>query len=182
MKRNNYNNGGRRNNEDMPPKKPTFGLNWLYMLVIAALVGMFFFGGENTTDSSVSKPATYTEFQLYLQKGYVKSITINNVERELQLYLKPERIREVFKQSAKQTGKSPYLLVAYGSAEKVESYIDDQRAKGNFKGALTYDNKQKGGWWDMLLNFGPVILIVLFWILIFRNMGGGMGSGVFGVG
>ncbi len=165
------------------PKKPKFSMNWFYFIVMAVLLGAYMFGGEKTTDSSISKDASYTEFQAYVKKGYVQNIIINNVEHEIELEIKPEHIREIFKQPAKQTGKTPHLVVQYGSAEKVESFIDEQRAAKTYMGPVSYDNKQHSGWWDVLISFGPILLLVLFWVFMFRGVGGGgMGGGIFGVG
>ena len=102
-----------KGNQPNQPKGPKFSMNWFYILVMAALLGAYMFGGDKTTDSSISKPATYTEFQKYVKEGYVQSITINNVEHELELHLKPEKIREIFKQPAKQTGKDGLPLPPY---------------------------------------------------------------------
>lgn len=173
-----------KDNKQNQPKKPKFGMNWFYIMVMAALLGAYMFGGDKTTDSSISKPATYSEFQKYVKEGYVQSITINNVEHEMELHLKPEKIREIFKQPAKQTGKSPYLLVQYGSAEKVENFIEEQKKAKKYTGSITYDNKQHSEWWDILISFGPILLLVLFWVFLFRGAGGGggFGGGIFGVG
>jgi len=176
-----------QNNIDNPnngKKKPKFSMNWFYFIVMAVLLGAYMFGGDKTTDSSMSKDGTYTEFQNLVKKGYVQDITINNIEHEMELHVKPEHIREVFKQPAKTTGHSPYLVVQYGSAEKVETFIEEQRAKKTFTGAVKYNNEQHSGWWDVLISFGPILLIVFFWIFMFRGIGkgGGMGGGIFGVG
>lgn len=166
------------------PNKPKFSMNWFYIIVMAVLLGAYMFGGDKTTDSSISKDATYTEFQNYVKKGYVQNITINNVEREMELQIKPEHVREIFKQPVKQTGKTPVLLVQYGSPEKVETFIEEQRKAKTFVGMVKYDNKQDNGFWDIIINFGPILLLVLFWVFMFRGVGsgGGMGGGIFGVG
>lgn len=170
-------------NPNKDPKKPKFSMNWFYIIVMAVLVGAYMFGGDKTTDSSVSKDATYTEFQSYVKKGFVQSVTINNVEREMELQIKPEHIREIFKQPVKQTGKTPVLRVQYGSPEKVETFLDEQRKAKTFNGLIKYDNKQNSGFWDILISFGPILLLVLFWVFMFRGVGGGgMGGGIFGVG
>lgn len=172
------------NNPNNGQKKPKFSMNWFYIIVMAVLIGAYMFGGDKTTDSSVSKDASYTEFQSYVKKGFVQAITINNIEHEMELQIKPEHIREIFKQPVKQTGKTPVLLVQYGSAEKVESFIDEQRKAKTFNGLVKYDNKQHSGLWDILISFGPIVLLVLFWVFMFRGVGGGggMGGGIFGVG
>ena len=172
------------NNPNNGQKKPKFSMNWFYILVMAVLIGAYMFGGDKTTDSSVSKDASYTEFQSYVKQGFVQAITINNVEHEMELQIKPEHIREIFKQPVKQTGKTPVLLVQYGSADKVETFIEEQRKAKTFSGLVKYDNKQHSGLWDILISFGPILLLVLFWVFMFRGVGGGggFGGGIFGVG
>ncbi len=171
------------NNNNNAPKMPKFNMNWIYILALLALTSVYFFGGDSTTGSSINKQTSYDQFKIYVQKGYAQKITVNKAKSELKMYVKAEHFREVFKVGAQQTGPQPYILVAYGSTEKLEEFVDQQRTAKHFTGDFGYENKSDGVFYNMLYSILPIFILVLFWYLIFRRMGGGTGMGsVFSVG
>ena len=165
------------------PKMPKFNMNWIYVLVLVGIVAVYFMGGEDVKGSA-SRSASYNQFQVYVQKGFAKKIVANNEEKSLQMYVKPEHIREVFGKGTQQTGVEPYVVVQYGSVDKVEEFVEAQRKEGKFNGEFSYDNNKGNGMLNFILyNIFPIALIVLFWVFIFRRMSGGSGMGsVFSVG
>ena len=62
------------------PKMPKFNMNWIYIIVLASLVIMYFFGGD-TVKGSASKSTSYSQFQVYVQKGFASKIVANKDER-----------------------------------------------------------------------------------------------------
>jgi len=116
--------------------------------------------------------------------GYVNKIVINKNQNELRLYVKPEKVREVFKQSVQQTGSDPFVTVEIGSVEQVEQFISQMRAEQKFTGEFSYENRNSNEVMNFLLyNILPIVAIVAVWIFFMRRIGGGgMGSGIFSVG
>ncbi|MBO6288462.1 MAG: ATP-dependent zinc metalloprotease FtsH [Prevotella sp.] len=162
---------------------PKFNMNWIYILALLALTSVYFFGGDNTTNSSINRQTSYDQFKVYVQNGFVQKITVNKAKSELKVYIKAEHFREVFKVGAQQTGPQPYVLVAYGSTEKLEDFVDQQRAAGHFKGEFGYENKTDGALFNILYSILPIFLFFFIWFLLFRRMGGGAGmGGIFSVG
>ena len=162
---------------------PKFNMNWIYILALLALTSVYFFGGDNTTNSSINRQTSYDQFKVYVQKGFAQKITVNKAKSELKVYIKAEHFREVFKVGAQQTGPQPYVLVAYGSTEKLEDFVDQQRAAGHFKGEFGYENKTDGALFNILYSILPIFLFFFIWFLLFRRMGGGAGmGGIFSVG
>ena len=133
----------------------------------------------------MSKQGTYSEFRQYVAKGYASRVEVNTSRNQLNMYVKAEHIRDIFRTSdSNKVGKEPYVIVKYGSIEKVEEFLDEQQSKGHFKGQLTY-REEDGMFYHILINFGPFLLLVLFWIFIMNRMGGGGSSGgmnIFNVG
>jgi len=164
---------------------PRFNMNWIYGLVIIALITLYFTQGSEK--SSVRTETTYSDFKTMVMKGYAEKIVVNKYENVLQMYVKPEHIRDVFHQGVEQTGKNPYVFVVIGSVDQVEQFLNDAREQGKFSGKFSYDNSKESEFFSSLLMnilfFGGIIFI---WIFIMRRMsggaGGGMGGGIFNVG
>ena len=162
---------------------PKFNMNWIYILALLALTSVYFFGGDNTSGSSINRQTSYDQFKVYVQKGFAQKITVNKSKNELRMYVKPEHFREVFKVGAQQTGPQPYVLVAIGSVERLEAFVDQQRSEGHFKGEYGYENKGEGFFYNMLYSILPLFLFFFLWFLIMRRMGSGSGmGGIFSVG
>ena len=166
-------------------KMPRFNMNWIYGLVIIAILAMYFTqGGEK---SSATTETGYSDFKVMVNKGYADKIVVNKYENTLQMYVKPEHIRDVFNQGVQQTGKNPSVTVAIGSVDQVEQFISKAREEKKFTGKFSYDNSKDGEFFNSLimniLFFGGIIMV---WMFIMRRMGGGGGmmggGGIFNVG
>ncbi|MBQ9652312.1 MAG: ATP-dependent metallopeptidase FtsH/Yme1/Tma family protein, partial [Prevotella sp.] len=119
------------NNNNRPPKMPRFNMTWLYLLVAIGLMAVYFMGDNAIGQgSSISKQASYDEFKTMVDKGYASKIVVNKPEGSLQMFVKQEYIRKVFKQSAQETGKNPYVTVNIGSVDKLETFVDEKRNEG----------------------------------------------------
>ena len=174
-----------QNNQQQQPKMPKFNMNWLYILALVGLLALYFFGPESVgTGSSQSKEVSYEQFKTYVTKGYASKIVVNKTESSLKMYVKPEYIREIFKAGAQQVGAEPYLAVQFGSTDQVETFVEKAREEGTFAGDFDYDNKNSGDVMTFLINNLWFILLIVFWIYLFRRMGSGMGGsgGIFSVG
>lgn len=173
-----------RNNNDDQPKMPKFNMNWIYIIIAVSLALLFFTGsGESLAQGSgTSKEVPYTDFKAYIDKGYAQNVVINKTDNTLRMYVKPKFIRNVFKQSAKQTGNKPYLTVQFGSVDELEKYLTDQQQKGKIT-EFSYNNEKGSDLVTILINLSPLIFFfVLIFFLSRRMGGGGAGGGVFNVG
>ena len=159
-------------------------MNWIYGIVILTLIALYFTQGQDK--SSISTQVSYSDFKVMVDKGYAKEIVINKYQSVLEMYVKPEHIRDVFHQGVEQTGKNPAVSVAIGSVDQVEEFINHAREEKKFTGKFSYDNSKDNDFFSSLfmniLFFGGIILV---WMFIMRRMGGGSpmgGSGIFNVG
>lgn len=164
---------------------PRFNMNWIYGLVIIMLAVLYFTQGQEK--SSVRTETSYSDFKVMVMKGYAEKIVVNKYSNTLQMYVKPEHIRDVFHQGVQQTGKNPSLTVAIGSVDQVEQFVNEARETKKFSGKFSYDNSKDNDFFSSLLMnilfFGGIIMV---WMFIMRRMGGGggmMGPGnIFSVG
>ena len=185
MSNNPRNNTSGKDNND--PKMPRFNMNWLYILIITVLSIAFITGGGNSfglaAGGATQTDATYTKFKQYVDSGYASNVVVNNSEKKLKMYVKAKHIRDVFNQTAQQTGDKPYVNVEYGSTDELEKYLTEVQKQGKILD-FSYENKSSSGIFDLLINLAFPIFIIAIWIMLFRRMGGGSGGpgGVFNVG
>ncbi len=173
------------NKEQNNPKMnmPKFNMNWVYIIAIITLVGLYLTTGS--TNSSVKTETSYHQFKTMVMKGYASKITVNKEQNTLQMHIKPEHIREVFGKGVDQTGKDPSVTVQFGSADQVETFINQARQQKKFTGDYSYDNKKENDLFTSLLfNLLPIAFLVFLWVFVMRRMSGGTGGpgGVFNVG
>ena len=171
---------------DNQPKMPRFNMNWIYTIILVVLlVALFSDGGSAIMGGpSASQEATYTKFKIYVQKGYAKSVVINKDKGTLRMYVKPDKIRDVFGQSGQQVGRDPFVSVTYGSADALDTYLTAAQQTGKIAD-YSYEKDSNSGLMSLFYTFGPIVFFVLLWVFIMRRMsggGGGVGGGIFNVG
>lgn len=177
---NNFNNHG----GGKGPKMPRFNMNWLYTIILIALIALFFSGGGDALGGSAAKEATYTEFKQYVDKGYVLSVVANKTESTLKIYINPKYTRDVYKMSAQSVGPNPYVKVQFGSIDEVDRYANEMVKEKKIR-SFSYDNQKSNDFWNLVMSVAPLLLFFLFIYWMSGRMGSGMsnmGGGIFNVG
>ena len=171
------------NNSNIPPKRndkkkggPQISLTWFYLIIAITLGYLLMSGDTSMLSGASSREASYSEFKNFVEQGYAQRIVVNKKSGSLQMYVEPSHIRDVFKDQKVTQGTRPFVVVQFPSPDKLEDFISQQQAQDNFSGQVEYlqgDNDLSHFLW----NFGPLILIIVFWIFIMRRMGGAGGDG-----
>ena len=166
---------------------PKFNMNWVYLIVIAALAFFYLTNGSSEIQKqkeASTGQASYSEFKNFVNNGYAERIVANKSTETLKMYVKPDSIQAVFHKTTAQTGTEPYLAVEYGSNAKVEEFVDSARARGFFKGKFDYEHESSNGILNFIISsLLPIFFLVFLWMIFMRRMGGGgMGAGIFNVG
>ncbi len=158
---------------------PKFNLNWVYMLIVGALVIMLF---TNTGSNSIDKEVDYTTFKSYVSKGYARRIEVNKGDGTAKMFVEGKYIRDIFKTNSQKTGSSPTVSTKYPSVDKVEEFVEAETQAKHFKGSVSYI-QDSNMFWSLLLNVFPLLIFVAIWLFFMRRMNSGGGSGgVFNVG
>ena len=149
---------------------------WIY-LGIALLLGFLVIrsGGPSLLSSS-NKEVTYSEFKTYVSKGYASRIVANKRDGSLCMYVSPEHVRDVFPTSSVQPGTEVFVEAEFPSADKLDSFLEQQQEAGNFKGEVSYEQGDDM-FRNILWSFGALVLIIFFWMFMLRGAGGGGGGG-----
>ena len=173
--------------EKKKQNKPRFNPYWLYGMVIVLLLSISFFG-EGGVESS-GKTNT-SEFERYLNNGDIEKVVIQN-EKIARIFLKREALDKSEHQALKEKNflgqtnvKGPHYAFEFGDLKLFQEKLERARANSiDFSYEfVTIENK----FFDVILSFLPIIVIVLVWIFIMRRMsgnaGGGAGGQIFNIG
>ena len=160
-------------------KLPKFNIFWMYGLIILALL-MFYYWQNN----EVSQPVSWTQFESWVQKGGVTSITVYTNKNTAEAVLSDSLAKEMFKgkQYAPTPGTPTKMVTHIPSSDKFDEKVEQWRQKGVFKGDVKYD--QASDFSMAFWTFGPIVLLVLLWFFLLKRMNGGAGGGggIFNVG
>ncbi|MDD2246844.1 MAG: ATP-dependent zinc metalloprotease FtsH [Proteiniphilum sp.] len=163
---------GGPNNSNRP-----FNPYWIYAAILAILMGMWFFGQDNTV-----KEVKWSEFQQYVRDNRVKSVVVFSNKETAEAVIREESASFVFGNDASKLGKAPSIKVNVPSTDAVSEFIDKVKDEKNYDIEVRYDTTSE--FWGLLITFAPFILLIVFWVWMMRRMQGGAGggSGVFSVG
>ena len=161
------------NNNKPKMNMPRFNLSWLYMFIAMTIAYLYF---TSDGSSGIDKQLSYTEFKTMVNKGYASKIIAYN-DNTVDMFIKPEFVKEVFKDDYKKVGRSPSMHVEVGSMETLDKFLEKAQEDGNFTGEISYE-KKSDMFGTIFWNIAPIFFIVAIWIFIMRRMGGGGGGGV----
>jgi cell division protease FtsH len=128
-------------------------LFWLLMILLAVVLWkMASTGGPSAHEDEPS----YTNFLAKVQSGNVKDVTI---------YLSPNsaELQGEYRDSSKFRG----VTLANTAIPDVTKAFQDQHVLYNYK------EVKDANWVSLLFNFGPLILLVFFWIFMMKQMQAG---------
>ena len=117
---------------------PKFNMNWIYILALFTIGVLYFTSGN--VNSSVRTEASYDQFKKMVDKGYASRIVVNKDKNILNMYVKSEHIRDVFRQGIDKTGKEPSVEVQFGSVDQVEQFVESAKERNVFSGDFSYEN------------------------------------------
>jgi len=166
---------------------PKINPYWLYGIVIVLLLSLSFFGDGNLQSEGKTNTSA---FERYLNNGDVDRVLIQN-EKTAIIFLKPSALEKSDHQALKKENflgkvnvKGPHYSFEFGDLKLFQERLE--RAKANnvqfSYEFVTIENK----FFDIILSFLPIIVIVAVWIFIMRRMsgngGGGAGGQIFNIG
>ena len=176
----------KNNNKDRKVKVISINLSWLYLLLIGVILWMLFFGQGNS--GANPQKVEWEEVQQMALDGDVQEIDFVRNDYEGKIKIRPDRLEKYADKFGGQLPKkSPHFFFLVSNnfnAEEMFGALNTQLPQeSRFK--LVMENNDRT--WVDILNWllWPVLLIV-FWVFMFRgmgkNMGGPAGGGIFSVG
>lgn len=170
-------------------KQPSPKINpyWIYGFVIALLLGMSLFGGDN--DWQNLNKTNISEFERYLNEGDVSEVVVVN-KNLARITLKKDALNKKIHERVTKKNflgqeniEGPHYQFEVGNLELFQRKLE--KAENN-KVAFNYEFVTlENRWMDVLLSFLPIIVIIGVWIFLMRRMsggGGGAGGQIFNIG
>lgn len=160
-----------------------FSMYWMYVFIGMFLVGMWYVG-----ENPATKKVTYSEFENYITdsiNSHAHGITKIIVEKRkgtAEAMLSDSLAKVVFHENQLKSGSPAAITTTLPSTDEFARKIDQWKQNGIYTGPVDYDEGSDFG--SLLWNFGPILILIVFWFFIMRRMtnrDGGPG-GVFSVG
>ncbi len=170
----------KNNNKD---KKEGTGFkiqSWLYLTLFIVLGYILLKDGN----SGLTGKASYSDFENYMEKGYVSSIKVYTNLGNMEVFIIPDSAKYIFPDVALQPLSRPMLTVGVGSIENLENFIKESKENGTFIGDYDFVPKSHT-FGDIIMGLFPFILLIVLWVVMSRRLSGGAGGGgggVFSVG
>ncbi len=159
-------------------KKPLirFSLFWMYAIIILVLAAMLYM--DNSADV---KTVNYTRFEQLIAEGNVESIVVYQGKNSAEAQLKENAAKKEFTGYRPDSGVKYRVATNIPSADKLQEFVNNLPADQP-KPSMEYE--KSSNFTSLLWNFGPVVLLIGFWIWMMRRMSGkdGGSGGVFNVG
>ncbi len=166
-------------------KRFTFRISWLYIILIGALIWMFF--GDNEGQPQKIEWAQVKEIW---QSGDVKEVTFIRNQYEGEMTIKPdmmEKYTHMFKDGIPKSSPHFTFMVSQSfNAEEEFQALNDTLAVKMPEEAVKVVVENRESWWSAIDWLIFPLLMLLMWFFLFRGInrganGGGAG-GVFNVG
>lgn len=167
--------------------KPKFNIYWVYILI-----GLSFFAIQFLSFSSRPLKTDYTTFEKDMMlQGDVKKVVVISNQQKVEVYIKEDRLNKPKYKALSEKGfmnsvskSGPHYYFNIGSTEGFEEQFNKANEKLTEKVPKDYEIR-KDLFGDLLTWVLPIVIIVAFWLFIFRRMSGGAGGGagnIFNVG
>ena len=160
---------------------------WIYGIIIFILLSISFFGEGSI--QTYSKTNT-SDFEKFLLNGDIEKVLIQN-EKIAKIFLKREALernehRVVSKKNflGQINESGPHYSFEFGDLKLFQEKLEKAKSRNlDFQYEfVTVENK----FFDIILSFLPIIVIIAVWIFIMRRMsgnsGGGAGGQIFNIG
>ena len=164
------------------PKKSRSGYIWIYGLLFLALFAVNMFWKD---ESPQQKEIGQTELKVMLKNSEVEKIELINRE-DAEIYLNEKGLKHYFpeeKANAKGTTDLPSYTFKIGSLERFEEMVETSQEGIDNPVDIKHIKKSRWGM-EILSWIVPMLLLIVFWVILMRGMGKGMGGGgqIFNIG
>lgn len=158
-----------------------FNPMWIYLIAFVGLGVLFFFD----VSAGVKKNVSWNEFQNIAKEESFSTIVVNRTDNVATAELKKDsRYMSVyFKKNDNKSVKDQKYSIETNipSIDKFSDFYDTNHISATVKYTESNNNL-----WGFLYSFGPIIILVAFWLFMMRRVNGGAssnnGGGIFSVG
>ena len=166
-----------------PNGKRRFNFYWIYAILAALLIGLQFYGRDAATPTEEINQGKLIEL---LKTQEISKIELVNRE-DAEIYLNAKGLKQYFpdaKAGTDGTTVTPNYKYKIGSLDRFEETVE--KAQEGIDNPVYIDNVSRKYWISDVMSWViPLLLLVLFYVILIRFMGRGMGGGagsIFNIG
>ncbi|GMO36493.1 MAG: ATP-dependent zinc metalloprotease FtsH [Candidatus Azobacteroides pseudotrichonymphae] len=170
----------KNNNIFSDNKKPIrFGINWVFVLMLAVFIYIFF----SNRNASNNKDVNWSEFQQLTQQNSFSKMIVNLHDNKVTAKIKKEKIASIlgtdaFPRSYLFCSTEGTVSTTVPSTEFANFY-KETASRYTIDATVEY-NEGHNLLWYLLGNLLPVLFFACIWVFIMKRMSGG-GGGIFNV-
>lgn len=161
-------------------KRFRFNEMWIYGMILVALGALFLID----LDKTASKELSWNEFQQVAIRQAFEEIVVDRGDHKLTATVRPEMRDSLFRPGDLRVSDQPDRYTVTTQIPSVDRFSDFCDTHG-ITAKVRYREEGRG-LMNILFNFGPILLMMVFWLWLMRRMnggaGGGGGGGVFSIG
>ena len=157
-----------------PIKKPMLNMYWMYLMVILALVGLYYFQNNDQT-----RTVDWTEFEKSALQGDIEKIVVQTSAAEADGFLTEAGAKRLkFDMQPGFEGQRK-IETTIPSPDKIQEKIDSWNGvlASQGKPAIKVSYDKGSDLMRVFWAFGPILLIFFGWYFISKRMSGGGGAG-----
>lgn len=158
------------------PKVIRINLTWIFYILLLAGLGWMIFGNASVSPQKIE----WAQVKQMIQDGDVKEIRFIRNDFKGNVTVKPDCIGKYSSMFAggNVPSRSPHFFFLVSQKFDPENEFEALNAELPVEGKVkvVMENESKI-WGDMLQWIFPILIIVVFWIWMFRGMGRNMGGG-----
>lgn len=174
-------NKGSRQRPGNKNKRPLYNMMWMYALIILCLLGLYYF-----QDNAQTREVDWTDFEKAALAGNIDKINVFPKNGIAEGVLTTQGAKAMKFNTDAQNSGDIKIKTTIPSSDKIQEKIDSWNTALASEGkSVIKVNYEKGSdLMNFIWYFGPLILIVGFFIYFSRRMSGGPGGagGIFNVG
>ena len=164
--------------------KPKMNIMWMYVLIFASIFALWMMRNDA---SFATRQMQWSQFKDAVNANAVDNIVIYS-DKKAEAEVVGDSLRRVITKDdpkpadgkSVSTNDKLCISVEIPSTDAAEKLISKAQEEGKYTGVYNYEDNS--GLSNILWYFGPVVLLVLLWVFMFRRMGGAGGGGIFSVG
>ena len=183
------NDAGKQPNQPVQPNQPNkqpkdkrrFSFYWIYAILAALLIGLQFYGKDSATPQEKIDQGKLIEL---LKNGDVERIDLVNRE-DAEIFLNQKGLAKYFPEvrSVNGTTTTPNYTYKIGSLDRFEEMVEN--AQEGINNPVYISNVRRNNWMSDIIGWLiPLMLLIVFYVILMRGMGRGMGSAgsIFNIG
>jgi cell division protease FtsH len=163
-----------------------FNVYWIYILIIAAILGLNFFYSSKSPVETSQREVIY---QMLAQSDVERLVVIRN-QGKVEVYIKERSLDKYSSKLGEDTKNvsrlGPHFFFTIGSIDSFERQLDEAQEGKMQSERITVAFEDRPNYFGEIITWVlPILLLVGVWLFIFRRIsqGGGGGAGsIFSVG